>query len=79
MYQYPIDYDQFTTVEIIEIVTFLNLIEQANEGKVDSDELLKKYKEYQNIIRSKAMEKQIDKAFKKVSGYSVYQTIKTIQ
>ncbi|MEC9485023.1 MAG: UPF0223 family protein [Candidatus Izemoplasma sp.] len=79
MYQYPIDYEQFSTVQIIEIVTFLNLIEQANEGKFDRAELLDKYTTYKNIIRSKSMEKQIDKAFKKVSGYSVYQTIKNIQ
>ncbi|MCF7925920.1 MAG: UPF0223 family protein [Candidatus Izimaplasma sp.] len=79
MYTYPIDYEQFTTVEIIEIVSFLNLVEEANEGKVDKNKLIQQYQNYQSIVNSKAMEKQIDKAFKNVSGYSVYQTIKTIK
>jgi len=74
-YTYPIDYEQFTTEEIITIVEFLDLVEQANTGKVDPVVFSKKHQEYRKVINSIAIEKQIDKAFQKVSGFSVHKTI----
>lgn len=76
MYTYPIDYELYSKEEIIELIDFLQAVETANESTIDSKVLMSKYKRYQTIIRSKSMEKQIDKAFEKASGYSVYQTIK---
>lgn len=74
-YTYPIDYELFTTEEIITIVEFLDLVEQANTGKVDPNVLSKKHQDYRKVINSIAIEKQIDKAFEKVSGFSVHKTI----
>lgn len=79
MYSYPIDYSEFTSEEVIVIVEFFGLIEDANEGKVNKELLLKKYKEYRTILNSVSYEKTIERDFKKVSGYSVYQTIKKIK
>ena len=75
MYTYPIDYDQFTTEEIITIVEFLSLVEEANKKHVDANVLSKKHQAFRSIVNSIAMEKKIDKAFEKVSGYSIYKTI----
>ncbi len=74
-YTYPIDYEQFTTEEIITIVEFLDLVEQANTGKVDPVVFSKKHQDYRKVVNSIAIKKQIDKAFQKVSGFSVHKTI----
>lgn len=76
MYSYPIDYDLFTPEEVIKLVEFYALIEDANEGKANKEELVKKYNEFRKILNSVSMEKQIDKEFEKLSGYSIYKTIK---
>jgi uncharacterized protein YktA (UPF0223 family) len=74
-YAYPIDYDQFSTTEIIVIVEFLALIEDANRGPVDGATLKAKYEQYRRVINSIAMEKQIDKDFEAASGFSIYRTM----
>ncbi len=78
MYTYPIDYELFTSEEIAQIIEFLSLIEDANERKVKVDPfvLSKKHQKFQKMINSKSMEKKIDRDFEKVSGYSIYKTIK---
>ncbi len=76
MYTYPIDFDLYTEKEAVFLIEFLALIEDANEGKVDKDILSKKYKRFRSIINSVSTEKQLDKEFQKISGYSIYKTIK---
>ena len=77
MYSYPIDYDLFTQEQIIVLIEFLSMIENVNEGsKVDPKLLQKKHNEYRKIINSIAMEKQIERDFKSLSGYSIYKTMK---
>jgi uncharacterized protein YktA (UPF0223 family) len=76
MYTYPIDFDLYTEREAVVLVEFLALIEDANEGKVNADRLRKMYKKYRNIINSVSAEKQLDKEFEKISGYSIYRTIR---
>lgn len=76
MFTYPIDFDQFTTDEIIDIVEFLSMVEQANEGQVDPHILSHKHKRFRSIINSLSMEKQIDRDFEQLTGYSIYKTIK---
>ena len=76
MYTYPIDYILYSQEEIVELVKFFSLIEDANEGKSNKDTLLKSYKRYINILNNKTTEKQIDKDFEKASGYSIFRTIK---
>jgi len=75
-YNYPIDYNHYTNEEIIIIIEFLSLIEDANEKKVDKELLLKKHNEFKKTINSISLEKQMDRDFFKVSGYSIYKTIK---
>ena len=79
MYSYPIDYTEFDSDEVIILVEFFSLIEDANEGKVNKELLLKKYKEYRSIMNSVSYEKTIEREFFKVSGYSIFNTIKKIK
>lgn len=74
-YTYPIDYDQFSTTEIIVIVEFLSMVEDANQGSVDVPRLHAKYEQYRRVINSIAMEKQIDRDFEAASGFSIYRTM----
>ena len=76
MYTYPIDFELYTKEEAVILIEFLSLIEDANEGKVDKDKLIKKYKQFRSIINSVSTEKQLDREFEKLSGYSIYRTIK---
>ena len=59
--EYKIDYDLFQALEIIKIIEFFNLIEQTKRKKISKQLLVEKYREYQNILRSKTLEKQYDK------------------
>ncbi len=76
MYSYPIDFDIYSEKEAIILIEFLALIEDANEGKADSQKLKKKYKQFRKIMNSISAEKQLDKEFEKLSGYSIYKTIR---
>lgn len=79
MYSYPIDYDLYKPEEVIKLVEFYALIEDANEGKVNKEVLIEKHNEFRKIVNSVSLEKQIDKEFEKLSGYSIYRTIKKIK
>ncbi len=76
MYSYPIDFDLYNAEEAVILVEFLALIEDANEGKVDPQLLVKKHKQFRKIINSISTEKQLDREFEKLSGYSIYKTLK---
>ena len=76
MYTYPIDFELYSSQEAIILIKFLALIEDANEGKVDKDLLIKMHKKFRSIINSVSTEKQMDREFEKISGYSIYKTIK---
>lgn len=76
MYPYPIDFNLYSKLEAIALIEFLALIEDANEGKADKDLLLKMHKKFRSIINSVSTEKRMDKEFEKLSGYSIYNTIK---
>ncbi len=75
MYSYPIDYDLYTPEEVVKLVEFYALVEDANEGKKNKEQLIKRYNEFRKIVNSISIEKQIDKEFEKLSGYSIYKTI----
>ncbi len=80
MYTYPIDFDLFNSEEVIIIIDFLSLIEDINEKqKIDKNLVLKKYSVYRKLINSVSLEKKMDRDFLKVSGYSIYNTIKKLQ
>ncbi len=77
---YPIDYDAYTTEEIVEIIAFLHALEQHKFGdEISADELLSRYNTYRSILNNKAEEKRIDKAFESQTGIAIYQTMNAIK
>lgn len=75
-FNYEIDYDMFTTIEIVKIIEFFRLIESTKTKKINSKMLIEKYHEYQNILNNKSLEKKYDKMLQKKSNISIWDTVK---
>ncbi|GGF12125.1 UPF0223 protein YktA [Halobacillus andaensis] len=75
-YQYPIDEAFWTKEEIIDVVNFYSMVEQAYEGIVKKEDLMMAYTRFKQIVPSKSEEKQLCGQFEKESGYSCYRTVK---
>ncbi|CDQ19893.1 Uncharacterized protein YktA, UPF0223 family [Halobacillus karajensis] len=75
-YTYPIDEVYWTKEEIIDVVNFYSMVEQAYENGVDRDELMLAYTRFKQIVPSKSEEKTLCGQFEKESGYSCYQAVK---
>ncbi len=76
--EYKIDYDMFNALEIIKIIEFLNMIENVKTKKINKKVLIEKYHEYQNILRSKSLEKKYDKMMVNECGISIYRVMKEV-
>lgn len=74
-YHYPIDIN-WSKDEVIDVVSFLTMIEKAYESKVARDDVIAAYRKFKRVVPSKSEEKQILAQFEKESGYSGYHTIK---
>ncbi|SFF95100.1 Uncharacterized protein YktA, UPF0223 family [Halobacillus alkaliphilus] len=75
-YHYPIDEIYWTKEEIIDVVNFYSMVEQAYEKQVNRDDLLLSYTRFKQIVPSKSEEKKLCGQFEKESGYSCYRTVK---
>ncbi|WP_347550545.1 UPF0223 family protein [Pseudalkalibacillus hwajinpoensis] len=73
--QYPISID-WSKEEVIKVVTFFQLIEQAYESGINKGELVRAYYGFKDVVPSKSEEKQIFKQFDKETGYSTYHAVK---
>lgn len=73
---YTIDFEIFSTLEIIKIIEFFKLIEQTKTRNISGEILVQKYREYQNILNSKILEKKYDKMLYAKSNVSIYQVLK---
>ncbi|RPF56137.1 UPF0223 family protein [Aquisalibacillus elongatus] len=73
-YHYPIDPD-WSTEEVINVVEFFQLVEQAYEKDVRADQVLDQYKLLKQVVPSKAEEKTLFKDFEKQSGYVPYKVV----
>ena len=78
MHDYPLEPD-WSTEEIIEVVGLYNAVEQAYEEGISSKEFMEHYRAFTSIADSKALQKQLDKAFEEASGYSIYKVFKRSQ
>ena len=77
--EYTIDYDMFSLEEIVKIIAFFELIEKINKKKkYDKTKTIEKYNEYRNILNNKSLEKKYDKMLEKLTGASIYHTMKEI-
>ena len=77
-YSYPLDFS-WSTEEISSVLSFLNQVEKAYEGGVSAEILLNRYQKFKAVVKSKAQEKQVDRDFEAVSGYSTYRAVKAAQ
>lgn len=74
-YNYPLHYD-WSTEEIIEVMNLYNAVEKAYEKGIKKEEFMEVYGKFKAIVDSKSEEKQLDKEFFEISGYSIYQVVK---
>ena len=70
-YSYPLDYQTYSTDEIVKIIDFLDYLEE-NLKHLDFKTFKMKYDVYRKTINSKSEEKRIDKEFEKLTGISIY-------
>lgn len=70
-YNYPLDYT-WSTDDILDVVSLYNAVEQAYESGISKQDFLNAYRRFKNVVGTKSEEKQIDKEFEEVSGYSIY-------
>ncbi|MDR0299635.1 MAG: UPF0223 family protein [Streptococcaceae bacterium] len=77
-YHYPLDLS-WTATEMAIVIAFFNQVEAYYESKIDKNKFLSSYKEFKKIVPSISQEKQLDREFEKVSGYSTYRALKGVQ
>ena len=68
-YNYPLDYT-WSTADIIDVMSLYNAVEKAYEEGISKTDFLNAYRKFKNVVGTKSEEKQIDKEFQEVSGYS---------
>lgn len=71
---YPLNPD-WSTEEIVKVIDFFNLVEQAYESGVERQRLLEAYREFKQIVTSKSEEKQWDQFYMEETGCSSYRTM----
>ena len=74
-YHYPLDED-WSRGEIIDVVNFFSLVEQAYESQAKRSDLLLAYERFKQIVPSKSEEKRLFADFQKNSNYSPYRVVK---
>ena len=73
-YNYPLDLT-WSTEEMTSVLYFFNQVEKFYEEKVKRQDFLEAYRKFKEVVPSKMQEKQLDREFEKVSGYSTYRAI----
>lgn len=71
---YPLNSD-WSTEEIVKVIDFFNLVEQAYETGVERQRLLEAYREFKQIVTSKSEEKQWDQFYMEETGCSSYRAM----
>ncbi|WP_019416091.1 UPF0223 family protein [Paenisporosarcina sp. TG20] len=77
-FSYPFSKD-WSTAEIVDVVQFFEVIENAYEKGVKREELMVKYRRFKEIVPSMAEEKSYFRDFEKESGYICYPIIKKMK
>ncbi len=74
-----VDFELFSTEEIVSIYSFYNLMERNNKHPQKKELVLNAYQTYRNIINSISLEKQYNKEFEEKTGISIYHVIKNLK
>lgn len=78
-YDFNIDYDMFTTDEIVKIYNFYKLVIKNHQNSKRKEEILNEYDAYRKIINNKALMKKYDRNFEQKTGISIYHLIKSLR
>ncbi len=73
-----IDYDLFTTEEIVKIFNFYSFMSRTKNHKFKAEEIINNYNEYRHIINNQSLQKKYDRNFEKVTGISIYKIINSL-
>jgi len=76
-FEYPLDYNTYSTEEIVGIIDFLSYLEEHSKH-YDYSIFKQKYDKYRAILNSKIEEKRIDQEFEKLTGISIYHTAREL-
>ncbi|OIU72369.1 UPF0223 family protein [Rossellomorea aquimaris] len=77
-YQYPFSID-WTTEEVIDVISFFEAVEKAYEKGIKKEDLMARYRKFKEIVPSKSEEKKICSEFEESSGYSTYHVVKKMK
>lgn len=74
-----IDYESFTTEEIVKIFDFFNKISlYVHRGGVSKKDLTESYNTYRKVLNSISFEKRYNKMYEKKTGIKIYQTMRDL-
>lgn len=71
---YPINPD-WSTDEIVTVIHFFNVVEEAYEKGVGRSAFLNAYQAFKAIVNSKSEEKQLDQFYFEETGCSSYRAV----
>lgn len=79
-YSYPI-FEDWSKEELMIMMQLYNSVEEAYENPNGSNaqKIIDLYRQFQSINPSKMEQKQIDRDFQSISGYSLFKTYKAAQ
>ena len=75
---YPLLPD-WSTEEIIIACEFYAEVEKYNTNGVNREKFLEKYQDFLKVAPSKMLQKRLDREYEKLSGYSIYQSVKKVK
>lgn len=73
-YTYPID-TSWSMDELMAVMNLFQAVEKAYEGGIAASEAMTVYRTFKNMGFSMSEEKQLNRDFLKVSGYSLYEML----
>lgn len=74
-----IDFDLFTTEELVTIFSFYNIMEKNHKHPLKPQIVIDAYNAYRKVINSIALEKKYGKQFEEKTGISIYHVIKQLK
>ncbi|MGO1058065.1 UPF0223 family protein [Planococcus sp. FY231025] len=77
-YSYPFSID-WSTDEIVDVVTFFEGIEMAYEKGIKRGNLMARYRRFKEVVPSIAEEKTYFREFEEESGYASFPVIKEMK
>lgn len=75
---YPIDHD-WSTEEVVKVAEFYAAVETAYDKGIKVGALKARHQAYKTVVDSISEDKKIDRQFEKITGFSIYRTVKKMR